>query len=194
MTRRSKGKYKSVPRFSGKIPLCNLCRTRLAQEMHHIIPVKSGGSDKRENLIPLCKSCHRNSRLHSNWESRQIELYTLKFYMEAYDRNPITKLSIPKKHIDMQTLPKTIPAEAPKTEVLHRVVQKPMVVNKAERIDLSYETDQQPVRSDVRPLEPINKKLLLIISGLGNILTLPKGAYARKPASEKDWQRILLNG
>jgi len=27
--------------------------------LHHIIPVKCGGSDYSDNIIPLCKDCHR---------------------------------------------------------------------------------------------------------------------------------------
>lgn len=38
---------------------CEECGERKAEEVHHIVPVKDGGSffDKR-NLIALCKSCH----------------------------------------------------------------------------------------------------------------------------------------
>lgn len=149
MKRRPRGRQKSVPRFSGKLPLCNLCRQRPAQEMHHIIPVKSGGSDKRENLIPLCKGCHRKGKLHSNWESRQIELYTLKFYMEAYDRGTAVELKARKQTVKLPNVPAPVPKEAPKAEVLYRVVQEPVVVTKTERIDILNETSQQPVRPNV---------------------------------------------
>ena len=42
----SKKRKRSVSRFSGKIPLCFLCRQRLAQEMHHIQPMKFGGENE----------------------------------------------------------------------------------------------------------------------------------------------------
>ena len=48
--------------FLSKNPLCAECqkagRMTPAVESHHIIPVEDGGSDRDENLIPLCKSCH----------------------------------------------------------------------------------------------------------------------------------------
>lgn len=43
-------------------PLCADCqiagRLTPATEVHHIIPVRDGGSDAEENLLGLCKSCH----------------------------------------------------------------------------------------------------------------------------------------
>jgi len=43
-------------------PLCAECqragRLTPATETHHIIPVLAGGSDRDENLMGLCKSCH----------------------------------------------------------------------------------------------------------------------------------------
>ena len=43
-------------------PLCERCRRagRLtpAQEVHHIVPLVSGGTNAVENLMSLCKSCH----------------------------------------------------------------------------------------------------------------------------------------
>lgn len=52
--------------------LCELCRREgritPATMVHHIIPVRNGGSNDEENLMALCKSCH--SRLHSKDGSR----------------------------------------------------------------------------------------------------------------------------
>ena len=43
-------------------PLCVECskqgRPVEANEVHHIIPIRDGGSSDYSNLIPLCKSCH----------------------------------------------------------------------------------------------------------------------------------------
>jgi 5-methylcytosine-specific restriction protein A len=48
--------------FLAKHPLCADCQTAgkftSATEVHHIISVARGGSDREENLMPLCKSCH----------------------------------------------------------------------------------------------------------------------------------------
>ena len=43
-------------------PLCEDClargRTTAASEVHHVIPLRDGGSHAEENLRALCKSCH----------------------------------------------------------------------------------------------------------------------------------------
>jgi len=48
--------------FLVRNPLCVECqkarRLTPAVESHHIIPVDAGGSDRDENLMALCKSCH----------------------------------------------------------------------------------------------------------------------------------------
>lgn len=56
-------------------PLCEQCRKegriRLATEVHHIVPVESGGSEEAmralaydyNNLMALCHDCHRDIHL-----------------------------------------------------------------------------------------------------------------------------------
>lgn len=43
-------------------PLCRACKTRgqvvPATDVDHIVPRAQGGTDARENLQPLCHSCH----------------------------------------------------------------------------------------------------------------------------------------
>ena len=43
-------------------PLCERClaecRSTLAEEVHHKIPVKRGGTHDENNLMSLCQSCH----------------------------------------------------------------------------------------------------------------------------------------
>jgi len=51
-------------------------------EVHHIQPLGKGGTDTFDNLIVLCKACHTRRKLHSNWQEKQLELLTLKFYRE----------------------------------------------------------------------------------------------------------------
>jgi|SRR5215510_4836418 len=48
---------------------CQQCKTKLAKnklDVHHIIPIRSGGSDKLDNLITLCRKCHRQLE---NWKT-----------------------------------------------------------------------------------------------------------------------------
>lgn len=43
-------------------PLCEEClkegKITVATEVHHIIPIKDGGTHDYDNLMSLCKSCH----------------------------------------------------------------------------------------------------------------------------------------
>ena len=43
-------------------PLCRRCRAegrrRIATEVDHILPLKQGGTNRWDNLQPLCHSCH----------------------------------------------------------------------------------------------------------------------------------------
>ena len=40
-------------------PVCRICRSRPATELDHIIPLRKGGTNHRENLQGLCGPCHR---------------------------------------------------------------------------------------------------------------------------------------
>ncbi len=37
---------------------CDLCGRRGKTEIHHLIPVKRGGTNDPSNLLVLCKRCH----------------------------------------------------------------------------------------------------------------------------------------
>ena len=37
---------------------CRKCGKNPSKQVHHIIPLKQGGENKKENLITLCKRCH----------------------------------------------------------------------------------------------------------------------------------------
>jgi 5-methylcytosine-specific restriction protein A len=58
--------------FLDEHPFCEMCRkdgiAKVATMVHHIKPVREGGSNDEENLMALCKSCH--SRLHASDGSR----------------------------------------------------------------------------------------------------------------------------
>lgn len=38
--------------------LCQVCKTRTASEVDHVVPKGAGGSDEDENLQSLCTICH----------------------------------------------------------------------------------------------------------------------------------------
>lgn len=48
--------------FLRQQPLCAMCGSRgfvmSASEVHHLVPLKSGGTSDFSNLQALCKSCH----------------------------------------------------------------------------------------------------------------------------------------
>jgi len=48
--------------YLARHPLCMECeqagRLTPAAEIHHIVPLADGGTDREDNLMALCKSCH----------------------------------------------------------------------------------------------------------------------------------------
>ncbi len=48
-------------------PLCEECKRNgkltPSEEVHHVVPLREGGTHKESNLMALCKSCH--SRIHA---------------------------------------------------------------------------------------------------------------------------------
>ncbi len=61
-TRKHFQKEKSKGRFRLK-DWCWVC-DRPAAHRHHIIPLRVGGRNRRDNLVPLCVSCHREAHRH----------------------------------------------------------------------------------------------------------------------------------
>jgi hypothetical protein len=53
--------------------------------VHHIIPVKRGGTDDYTNFICLCEYCHYHSRLHRRSEDKLLDLLVYKFYIEKLE-------------------------------------------------------------------------------------------------------------
>ena len=68
-TRRRYGRaWKRIrDRYIKARPLCEECKRNgkltPSEEVHHIIPLSEGGTNKQKNLMALCKSCH--SRIHA---------------------------------------------------------------------------------------------------------------------------------
>ena len=69
--------------YSSLINRCSIpgCIYGYDLHVHHIIPLKKGGSDTFDNYIVLCSFCHRNNRLHSNY-NKKIAILTFKFFIE----------------------------------------------------------------------------------------------------------------
>ena len=79
------GKYKGIMRiYLDSMNKCLMpdCNFGYDLEVHHIQPLNKCGTDTFDNLIILCKVCHRGRKFHSNWEGNRIKLLTLKFYRE----------------------------------------------------------------------------------------------------------------
>jgi len=52
-------------------PVCRICGIRPSTTVDHIIPKSKGGSDQRENLRGVCKSCHDKRSQRQAAEGRQ---------------------------------------------------------------------------------------------------------------------------
>lgn len=52
----------------------NCHRTETALEVHHVVPVRLGGSHQRSNLKPLCPACH--GAVHNDEMAPTIRWYT----------------------------------------------------------------------------------------------------------------------
>ena len=47
-------------------PVCEQCGTDVDAEVHHIIPLKQGGTNHFDNLMTLCKRCHSRETSKAN--------------------------------------------------------------------------------------------------------------------------------
>ncbi|MBW1992993.1 MAG: HNH endonuclease [Deltaproteobacteria bacterium] len=70
-----------------------VCRTILTLDFHHLIPVSREGSNRLENLLPLCPNCHA---LHHKGEIPIESIRSWKMLLlalnEAFDRRSIDLL------------------------------------------------------------------------------------------------------
>ena len=48
---------KHILKTNGEL-VCKSCGSREHMELHHILPLAMGGTNKLENLMPLCHGCH----------------------------------------------------------------------------------------------------------------------------------------
>jgi hypothetical protein len=48
-----------MPQSTTDRDCCRLCQATDDLEEHHLIPRRKGGSDRDENLVTLCRPCHR---------------------------------------------------------------------------------------------------------------------------------------
>lgn len=51
---------------------CRVCDTQRAAHLHHVASKAQGGSDIRENLLPVCASCHDLIHGRSSWALAQV--------------------------------------------------------------------------------------------------------------------------
>ena len=59
-------------RYANSHPLCEMClkegRYTPMTEVHHILPIKQGGTNENSNLMSLCHSCHE--KIHHKLDDR----------------------------------------------------------------------------------------------------------------------------
>ena len=94
---------------------CYFCGGEEKAQNHHIIPMKKGGEDVRENILKLCKSCHKNIHSHKwflyisnghffmvNQKSREIIKYPSMQHIYDLRNPPINSIknSLKDKHFN----------------------------------------------------------------------------------------------
>ena len=53
------GRWREISRlWRARNPICGACRQQLAVEVHHIVPLRDGGTHHHANLVGLCRECH----------------------------------------------------------------------------------------------------------------------------------------
>jgi 5-methylcytosine-specific restriction endonuclease McrA len=50
----------AVQRKVMSVPLCRACRLEKATDGHHVLLRSQGGDDVEDNILPLCRGCHRD--------------------------------------------------------------------------------------------------------------------------------------
>jgi 5-methylcytosine-specific restriction endonuclease McrA len=69
--------------------LCALCKEELNEkfEIDHIRPLSNGGTNEKENLQALCKSCHQDKTKteHNNCDHFKVRDYVSNYNIEAYN-------------------------------------------------------------------------------------------------------------
>jgi len=61
---RSITEYKRNKILNNYNNMCAHCNYPGYLELHHILPVRDGGTDAYDNLIPLCEVCHAKAHGH----------------------------------------------------------------------------------------------------------------------------------
>ena len=61
---------------------CQKCGKRKETEIHHILPLRLGGSSQVENLMVLCKKCHKEAERFNYKQAR--ELYFKQFDIKRW--------------------------------------------------------------------------------------------------------------
>ena len=53
--------------YKANKPYCEVCGEPM-KDVHHIIPVKDGGTNDEDNLICLCRSCHQKAHKSKSYD------------------------------------------------------------------------------------------------------------------------------
>jgi len=92
---------KQVPKTQPKPDqkTCKFCSEtdQDALEQHHIVPKRHGGSNKQENLVDLCASCHR--KLESLYDKRFYQKVSEKEFECPYCGKQHDNHQIHKEHV-----------------------------------------------------------------------------------------------
>ena len=52
---------------------CSVCGLCFDIDYHHVVPLIEGGDNKLENIVPLCKSCHKDAHTKINNERKMMK-------------------------------------------------------------------------------------------------------------------------
>ena len=68
--------------------MCEICYSKDKLDVHHVIPVEEGGTDDQDNLICLCRHCHKVIHAGNRYYNNMLRdyLYDRKRLREAEKR------------------------------------------------------------------------------------------------------------
>ena len=76
-------------KFKKKIKKCMKCGRSSELEIHHIIPIRKGGTNRIDNLVLLCKRCHEKADKYGNEE--QLNKCRERIFNERKKKTPLER-------------------------------------------------------------------------------------------------------